>query len=285
MDFKKISDLLLVLVAIAWGSTFILVQNALQDIPPFSFLFIRFFLAFALMYIIFYKKISYNISTIKAAMFLGLFNFLAFSLQTYALLYEKSSIVAFVTGFYVVIVPFFAFLFFKKQIKTNVIIGAFLSLIGLYLLSNSSGFKLSFGITLTLLCDIFVALHILFTDIYSKKYNIFSLVTFQFLFVSLFSLIFTPFEHNKIIFSFDVFLAIFVTVIFATIFAYLVQTYAQRYTSPTKTAVIFTLEPVSAAIIGYFFGEILTLKQIIGGILVIAAILISEIGDKFKINE
>jgi drug/metabolite transporter (DMT)-like permease len=68
---------------------------------------------------------------------------------------------------------------------------------------------------------------------------------------------------------------------FATVFAFFVQTYAQKYTTPTKTAIIFALEPVTAAFFGVIYGEKLTLLQIIGGILVIIATIISEVGDKF----
>jgi len=91
------------------------------------------------------------------------------------------------------------------------------------------------------------------------------------------SLLFTPFEKGGIVFSNNVIIALIVTVLLATIFAYFVQTYAQKFTTPTKTAIIFAMEPVSAAIFGYFYGETLSGYQIIGAILVILAMLIAEI--------
>jgi len=271
------ADFLLLLVAIFWGVTFKLVQNAIADIPVFIFLFLRFFLAFLLMFIIFLKKISFDKNSLKAAFLLGIFNFLVFSFQTFGLLYSPSSIVAFITGIYVILTPIIAFILFKKKVSFLATIGILLAFLGIYLLTGADINNFGKGEIFTLISAIFVALHINYTDIFSKKYNIYTLVTFQFLVVGLLSLIFTPFEKGGIVFSNNVIIALIVTVLLATIFAYFVQTYAQKFTTPTKTAIIFAMEPVSAAIFGYFYGETLSGYQIIGAILVILAMLIAEI--------
>jgi drug/metabolite transporter (DMT)-like permease len=274
-----ITDLLLLLVAISWGATFVLVQKAIVDIPVFIFLSLRFFLAFLFMFIIFFKKLEYNIASIKAAIILGIINFLVFSFQTFGLLYTSSSIVAFITGLYVILTPVTAFLFFKKSISKYAIIGTILATIGLYYLTLSDNLTFGAGEFLTFLCAVFVAFHINFTDIYSKKYNVFTLVTFQFLTIALLSIIFIPFEKGNIKFSKEVITALTVTVLFATVFAYFVQTYAQKFTSSTKTAVIFAMEPVSAAILGYCYGEQLTAKQLFGAFLVVTAMIVTETGE------
>ena len=273
------ADFLLLLVALFWGATFVLVQNAIADIPVFIFLFLRFFLSFLLMIILFFKKITFEKENIKAAIMLGIFNFLVFSFQTFGLLYSPSSIVAFITGLYVILTPILAFILFKKRVSFFAIIGVLLAFLGIYLLTGADINEFGKGEILTLISTIFVALHINYTDIFSKKYNIYTLVTFQFLVVGLLSLIFTPFEKGGIVFSNNVIIALIVTVLFATVFAYFVQTYAQKFTTPTKTAIIFAMEPVSAAIFGYFYGETLSIMQIIGAILVILAMLIAEIGE------
>ena len=275
------ADLLLLLVAIFWGVTFKLVQNAISDIPVFIFLFLRFFLAFLLMFIIFFKKISFDKNALKAALILGIFNFLVFSFQTFGLLYAPSSVVAFITGLYVILTPVVAFFLFKKRVSVYAIIGVFLAFFGIYLLTGANIGGFGKGEILTLISTLFVALHINYTDIYSKKYNLYTLVTFQFLAVAILSLLFTPFEKGNITISKEVITALIVTVIFATVFAYFIQTYAQKFTTPTKTAIIFAMEPVSAAIFGYFYGEYLSFIQIIGAVLVILAMLIAEIGDLF----
>jgi len=274
---RKYADFLLVLVALSWGSTFILVKKAIEDLPAFSFLFVRFFLAFLLMYVLFHKKIEIDKKILKASLILGFLNFSAYALQTVSLYYLPSNIVAFLTGLFVIFTPVSAYLFFKKEIPKKVIIAAILAFLGIYFLTQAK-FAFSIYVFLVILCAFFYALHINFTDIFSKKYNIFSLVTFQFLFVAIFSLFLIPFEdlHNIKI-SFTVVFAIIITVVFATVFAFFVQTFAQQFTTPTKTAIIFALEPVSAAFLGAFFGESLNIKQIIGGILVVISMIIAEI--------
>ena len=288
MEFKiqKYADFLLLLVAISWGSTFVLVQNAIKDIPTFTFLAIRFFFAFLFMFIIFFKKITFDINSLKASVLLGLFNFLAYSTQTYALYYTASSIVAFITGLNVVLVPIIAFFIFKKRISVFSVIGVILAATGIYFLTLNNNLNgIGLGEILTFICAVFVALHINYTDIFSKKYNIYTLVTFQFLTISIFSLIFIPFEKNSVSFSINVISALIITIFFATIFAFLVQTYAQKFTTPTKTAVIFAMEPVSAAIFGYFNHEILTKRQILGAIFVVTAMIVAEAGGYiFKKN-
>ncbi|WP_456479916.1 DMT family transporter [Nautilia sp.] len=273
------ADFLLLSVAIFWGITFKLVQNAIADIPVFMFLFLRFFSAFLLMFIIFYKKISFDKDSLKAAIILGVFNFLVFSFQTFGLLYSPSSIVAFITGLYVILTPVVAFFVFKKHISVYALIGVVLAFFGIFLLTGADIRGFGRGEMLTLVSTIFVALHINYTDIYSKKYNLYTLVTFQFLTVGILSLGFVPFEKGEIRFSRSVAVALVITVVFATVFAYFIQTYAQKFTTPTKTAIIFAMEPVSAAVFGYFYGEHLSIIQITGAVLVILAMLIAEIGD------
>jgi drug/metabolite transporter (DMT)-like permease len=275
---KKNADFLLLIVAIGWGSTFILVKKAIADLPAFSFLFIRFFLSFLVMYMLFYKKIAIDKQSIIAAFVLGFFNFVAYAFQTIGLYYLPSNIVAFLTGLFVVFTPIIAFFIFKKSISLYAIIGVILSFTGIYFLTSGK-IAFSLPIILVIICAISYAFHVNFTDIYSKKYNIFTLVTFQFLAVALFSLIFIPFENrSNIHFSFTVILAIIITVLVATVFAFFVQTFAQKFTTPTRTAVIFAMEPVTASIFGYLYGENLSIKQIIGGLLVILAIIITEAG-------
>ena len=274
-----LADFLLLTVAVFWGVTFKLVQNAVADIPVFVFLFLRFFMAFLLMFVIFFKKISFDKDSLKAAAVLGGFNFLVFSFQTFGLLYSPSSIVAFITGLYVILTPVVSYFMFKKHISVYAAAGVVLAFLGIYLLTGADIKHFGKGEILTFIATVFVALHINYTDIYSKKYNLYTLVTFQFLAVGVLSLIFIPFEDSKIHFSKDVITALVVTVLFATVFAYFIQTYAQKFTTPTKTAVIFAMEPVSAAIFGYFYKEHLSPIQITGAALVITAMIISQTGD------
>lgn len=276
------ADLLLLTVAIAWGVTFLMVQEAIEKVPVYSFLFWRFLIATILMGIIsykFYDKI--NKQTIFYGFVLGTFLFSAFATQTFGLSYTKSSIVAFITGLNVILVPFFAYVIFKDHVRKMVFIGSIIAVIGLYLLTMSGKLTIGFGESLTLICSALFALQILFTDKYSKRVNVFMLVLFQFLTVTIYSLLFSL-SLDEVTFNVDfntVFLkAVIVTSLFATVYAFLIQTYMQQFTTPTKTAIIFTMEPVSAGVYGYFAGnEILTSIQILGAVFIIIAVLLAEV--------
>ncbi|WP_321312412.1 DMT family transporter [Halarcobacter sp.] len=286
MNRKKLlelrADFLLLTVAIAWGVTFLMVQEAIETVPVYSFLFYRFLIATILMAIIaykFYDKI--NKQTIFYGFVLGTFLFSAFATQTFGLAYTKSSIVAFITGLNVILVPFFAYVIFKDHVRKMVFIGSIVAVIGLYLLTMSGELTLGFGELLTLICSALFALQILFTDKYSKKVNVFMLVLFQFLTVTIYSLIFSL-TLDEVTFNVSMdgaFLkAVIVTSVFATVYAFLIQTYMQQFTTPTKTAIIFTMEPVSAGVYGYFVGnELLTSIQILGAVFIIFAVLLAEL--------
>jgi len=279
------ADFLLFTVAISWGLTFLMVQDAIQHVPVYAFLFWRFFVATVLMFLISYKFYSkINKESIFYGCVLGTILFAGFATQTFGLLYVKSSIVAFITGFNVVFVPFIALMFFRKKIKTNVFISSFIALLGLYFLTMSGSLQFAYGEILVLICALMFALHIVLTGEFSSKGNVYIIVCFQFLTVSLLSLFFSlaleevTFDIN---FDYTFIKAVLITAVFATVYAFLIQTYMQQYTSAAKTAIIFTMEPVSAAFFGVYIGnEFLSTYQILGAFLIIIATLFAEL--KFR---
>lgn len=280
------ADFSLVLVAIAWGCTFLPVQKAVDESPVYLFLFWRFGLATILMGLLSIKHFkSIDLESIKGGSILGVFLFLGFAFQTFGLQYSYSSTVAFITGLNVVIVPLFVYIFFKQLPSIYSNIGAAIAVFGLYFLT-SSDFGFGFGEGLSFVCAIMFAGQIALTSHYVKKCNIYILVVFQLLCVSLFSLIGALLYDNQIMpktFNYTFTFAVIITAVFATVFAFFVQTAMQRFTTPAKTAIIFTLEPVSAGIAGYFFAdENLSLAQISGAFLIIFGVLLAELGTYFR---
>ncbi|RXJ82397.1 DMT family transporter [Arcobacter sp. F2176] len=279
------ADFLLLTVAIAWGVTFLMVQDAIKSVPVYAFLFWRFGIATILMAIIAYKYFDkLNKQTILYGVILGCFLFSAFATQTFGLAYTKSSIIAFLTGLNVIIVPFLAYVVFKEHVRKMVFISSLIAVCGLYLLTMSGSLSLGKGEVLGIICALLFALQILFTDKYSKRVNVYLLVLFQFITVTILSLLFSlsldsvTFDLN---FNNTFLKALIITSIFATVYAFLIQTYMQQFTTPTKTAVIFSMEPVSAGVYGYFVGnELLSSIQLFGATLIIFALLLAEI--KFK---
>lgn len=277
------ADVLLLLVAVAWGSTFVVVQTAVDETPVYTFLFWRFFSAAVLMGLISFKQIAaWNKEVVKAGMLLGLFMFLGYAFQTFALTYTYSSTVGFITGLSVIIVPFGSYLVFKHKASVFSLGGALIAAIGLYFLTLNSEIGFSWGEFYAFICAIMFALHIVFTGHLSRKHNVYLLVTLQFFTVALCSLIGGFINEGSIVPPIvdKTFIdAIAITVIFATIFAFWVQTAMQRFTTAAKTAIIFTMEPVSAGVFGYLFAnEILSFSQLCGAGLILLGMLLAEIG-------
>ncbi len=291
---SRLWDLGLLFVAIVWGCTFVPVQRALHSGDVFSFLFWRFLAASIFTYLACLRfGVKFDRGTIGRGVFCGLMLFCDFSCQTIALDYALSSTVAFILGLNVVIVPFLMLAFFGKKVGASAFGGAVVALLGLYFLSGASG-AVGFGIgeRLTLISAFAYALHIVFTGVCARKSNLYGFVIVQFICVcvcALIAAVFAPhaeFEGEikvlgNLIFSpsFDFVFALVLTSIFATVAAFVIQTMAQnRGVSEIKTVLIFALEPVSAGVMGYTFGEKLSALQILGAALILAGILLSELG-------
>ena len=283
------ADLLLLSVAIAWGVTFLMVQDAINTTPVYAFLFFRFAIASILMFFIAYKYLNeINKKTILYGIILGLFLFSAFATQTFGLAYTKSSIVAFITGLNVIVVPFLAYFIFKDYISKNVLIATVIAVVGLYLLTMSGALTIGKGELLTLICAFLFALQIIFTGKFSKEVNVFLLVLFQLLTVTVLSLIFSLSLDDvtfNLTYDYVFFKAVIITAVFATVYAFLIQTYMQQFTTATKTAIIFAMEPVSASVFAYIsVGEVLTNIQLTGAILIVFATVVAELKFKRKLK-
>lgn len=291
MKKEKIAIILLIIVAITWGATFLPVSHTIKLINVPSFLAWRFLLAAVLMWVIFAKKVKFDKISLIFGGILGISLFLDFTLQTYALNYIYSSKVAFIVGLNIVFVPFLAFILIGQKIEIFSIFSVILAGIGLYFLSGSKNLEFEIGEILALISSISYAAHIVITAIAIRKTKILALVVTQFFamsFLSFFTAIFfCQTSQNSLIggleFIFDkVFLmTLLFCVLIATIFAFGVQSWAQKSVSSEKTALIYTLEPVSAGFIGYFIGlEYLNISQIFGAFMIICAIFLAEFGKK-----
>jgi len=281
------ADLLLLSVALIWGATFVVVKEAVAHTPVYSFLFLRFGIAFlSLLPFIFRKKELYNPAYWRAGAILGALYFAAFATQTLGLARIAPSLSAFLTGLYVLMVPFLLWIFFRRPPRRRVFYASLLAAAGLWLLTSpdlsSPGSGWGAGELLTLLCALLFALHIILTDRYSRRYDPLPLVTIQLLAVALLSALASQLWEPSLWperFGGSLIFALLVTGILATSYALLVQTWMQRYTTPTRTAIIFAMEPVSAALFGIWFGgEHLGILQLTGGALIVAAMILAEIG-------
>lgn len=273
------AEISMIIVSFIWGVTFVVVKNALADIGPFWFLALRFILAFLVLSLLAFNNIkNINLLTIIYGSIIGFFLFIGYTFQTVGLKYTTASNAGFITGLCVVLVPLIYSLMYKNIPQIKTVLAALLAATGLFLLSfNTNSYKLSYGDFLVLICSFGFALHIIFVDRYSHKYDAVAITCVQILFVGILSLFIAMFTEpfpEKI--TYNAVSAIFITSVLATALAFLLQNSMQKYSTPSRFAVIFTLEPVFAGLAGYFLaGEAFSPRGIIGAVLILTAMLIS----------
>ena len=299
MKKTVIADLSLLVVAFVWGATFVIVQNAISFLEPMTFNAIRFFIAclFLLSWIcLFYRTQLKHLDKklIFAGVVMGVWLFGGYALQTIGLLYTTSSKAGFITGLSVVLVPLFTFLILKQKPGLNAIIGVSVATVGLYLLTMGDAFRINKGDLYVFFCAISFALHIIFTGKFTSFYPTLLLTVIQIGTVSLLSAIsavlfeswhsaFSP----QILLKSEVLLALCVTSLFATALAFLLQTKYQKYTTTTRVALIFAMEPVFAAITAVLFAEeTLPVVALLGCTFIFVGMILSELPQKnlLKIN-
>lgn len=281
---RKIAEFSMLFVAFIWGTTFVIVKNALADIGPFLFLGLRFLIAFLFLALISYKQfLKINRSTIFYGSIIGFFLFIGYVFQTIGLIYTTSSNAGFITGLSVVLVPVIYALIQRTVPGIRTIISVLLATTGLFLLSfTSNNFTLNYGDSLVLVCAFGFALHIIFVDRYSHAHNPIAVTCVQILFVGLLCMgIGLATEPWPADFTFNVVQAILVTSILATSLAFLLQNAMQKYSTPTRFAIVLATEPVFAAAAGYFWAnEVLSDRALIGAALILAAMLVAIISGR-----
>ncbi len=273
------ADLSMLMVAFIWGTTFVIVKNALVDIGPFLFVGIRFSLAFLVLAALSYRDIiRIRRSTVSVGCLLGLFLFIGYVFQTIGLKYTTSSNAGFITGVSVVLVPIIYSLLHKKKPSAKTVLTVIIAAVGLFLISVPLGsFTLAYGDFLVLIGAFGFALHIIYVDYYSHQHNALAITGIQVLFVGLLCLaIALVVEPIPAKITFNAMFAIVITAVFATALAFFLQNYLQKYSTPTRFAVVLASEPVFAALVGCLWaGEQLTRLGLVGAALILGAMLLS----------
>ena len=286
---KTVSLFSAFLCTFIWGTTFIAQDTGMDDIGPFTFNAVRFFVGFLAIIPIAYlfeaKKIKSEFRLDKKTFFIlsfliGLSLFLGSALQQVALLYTDVANAAFFTIFYVPMVPIIIFIFNRKSIHWSVWPSVFLCVIGGYLLTNFQDATVRIGDTLVLLGALFWSTHIIFTGIMVTKYNLpLTVGATQTLIVSLFSFIIGSIYEE---FIFKNILNEIYSILYAGILsggiAFVLQIYAQRNITPAPAAIIFSLEGVFATIAAWFLlNQILNINNLLGCFFILCGVLLSQL--------
>tara|TARA_B100001057_G_scaffold286314_1_gene286462 strand:- start:1488 stop:2378 length:891 start_codon:yes stop_codon:yes gene_type:complete len=286
---KTISLSSALLCTFIWGTTFIAQDTGMDDIGPFTFNAVRFFVGFlAIVPLVILFEIKKFKSELKLdfktfailSLLIGLSLFLGSALQQVSLLYTDVANAAFFTIFYVPMVPIIIFLFRGKSLHWSVWPSVILCLIGGYLLTNFFDATVRLGDTLVVLGALFWSTHIIFTGIIVTKYNLpLTLGAIQTFIVAIFSffvgLIYEEFIIENILKEID---SILYAGILSGGFAFVLQIYAQKNISPAPAAIIFSLEGVFATIAAWFLlDQILGINNLLGCFFILCGVLLSQL--------
>lgn len=278
---------LLVLVTFVWGATFVVIKNALADATPLTFNFVRMVMAAAMLAVVFHRELG----RITRPAFLsgavaGVFLWLGYEFQTTGLALTTASKSAFITGISVVLVPMFLIVFWGRKINAWTTAGVLAAIVGLFLLTvpASEGAlgnwsSVNRGDLLTLGCAVSFGFQIIFLGRATERHP-FAQIGFLQIATAAVLMGFTAplLEHPHITWNARVVWALVITSLLGTAAAFTIQAWAQQFTSPTHTALIFSLEPVFAWITSYVaLGERLGVRAGIGSGLILAGVLISEL--------
>jgi drug/metabolite transporter (DMT)-like permease len=266
----------LVAVTATWGSAFVIMKPAIEQQPFFDFLAIRFTIAALIMLAVKPKVVILNGRMLAIGASLGVLLGLGYVTQTIALEMTTAAITGFLTGTYVVLTPVIGWLFFRHRIGGKVAIGAVFALIGLGLISIT-GVSIEVGQLWGILCAVLFALHIVGLGRFSPGLDSYALTFVQLCAVAVVCWIGALPDGYQGPPTSDVWVAVLFTAVFATVFGFFVQTWAQARMDASRVAIILTLEVVFTALISLGVGqEVLALKTVIGGLFMIAAMVIVE---------
>ena len=286
---KSVSLLSALVCTFIWGTTFIAQDTGMDDIGPFTFNAVRFFVGFlaiiplAILFEVKKFKLEFKIDSktfLVLSFLIGVSLFLGSALQQVALLYTDVANAAFFTIFYVPMVPIIIYFYRRKSLHWSVWPSVILCLIGGYLLTNFQDATVRLGDSLVILGALFWSSHIIFTGIIVTKYNLpLTLGAIQTLIVALLSfiigLIYEEFVIRNIMNEID---SILYAGILSGGFAFVLQIYAQKNITPAPAAIIFSLEGVFATIAAWFLlNQLLGINNLLGCFFILCGVLLSQL--------
>ena len=264
--------------SLIWGTTFVLVKEAIGNVSPLLFLLLRFGLAAVILGAIYGRR--FDRASLGPGLFAGVFLFLGYFLQTAGLQFTTPSKSAFFTSLSIPLVPLLGALVYRNRPRAVEVTGVAIASAGM-LLMTLQGLSLHFGKgdLLSLGCAVAFAAHIVTVGHYSRRSNFQTIAVMQIVTAAvLCGLTFSWAEPVRAHWTGGVLVAVAVTGVFATALAFSVQAWAQQYTAPTRTALIYTLEPVFAwATSRVFLGEKLPWTTAAGAILIVCGVLLVEL--------
>ncbi|SHI45601.1 DMT family transporter [Lutispora thermophila] len=277
------ADLMLLLITVFWGASYMLTKLGLGNLQPFNLTALRFIIAFVLSAVVFHKQVfSADKKTIKYSLILGMLLVGMFISMTYGLQYTTASNAGFLISLSVVLIPIISYLFLKQNIEKRIILSICLVVIGIALLTLDTQFRINVGDLLCILCALFCAVHVVVLGIYTKEVDSVALGILQLGFAGFFCIIISVLTENMKFPDTPIsWLSVLMLSIFCTAVGYIVQSTAQQYTTAIHTGLILSLEPVFSAILSnIFLNETLAPRGYAGAFLMLISVLNAELDLK-----
>jgi drug/metabolite transporter (DMT)-like permease len=287
MTDRARAEFALLVITLIWGITFTTVKNALANASPILFVAVRFSLAAAVLIAIYHRKL--DLRTLLPGIAVGTLLFAGYAFQTAGLRLTTPSKSAFITGFTIPLVPLISSCVYRKRPRLVELAGVLAATLGMALMTlqdvhlQMTSLVLNPGDALTAAGAVAFALHIVALGYFSSWVTRLGLgfqplAVWQILTAAAWGLLSfrwldSPYWHM----SSGLLIALAITGLLATALAFTVQTWAQLYTTPTRTALIFSLEPVFAWAFSWLLTrEVLTPRATLGAVLIMAGILLVE---------
>jgi drug/metabolite transporter (DMT)-like permease len=279
----------LVAITAVWGTTFVVVKDALGRADPFTFMALRFGLGALAATALSGTQLRHP-GVVRSGLVLGALLFVGFALQTMGLVYTSEARSAFITGLAVVLVPLVSFALFRRLPQVPSLIGVGLAFVGLRLLTGgevdpATDATTRLGDLLTLGCAVSFAGHIALTEKFAADVPALALVAVQLWVVAILAAASVSFVQVRLEWGMPLAAAVIFCGLVASTGCIALQTWAQARTTAVRAALVFSLEPVFATLVSVALGrEELDAREVVGGSLTVLAVVVAELGNLLSVR-
>lgn len=280
MSIQGKANILMVIVTMFWGLSYTFMVMGLESLEAYNVVALRCMIAFIIAGLIFYKKmVRVNMRTIKYAFIQGFLMFILFALSLFGLESTSASNAGFILSLTVVLVPIFTSILDKKLPSRAVSFAIVMTMIGIVVLTLKEGLHFQPGDILMAIAAVGYAIYLILNSKFTKNVESISYGIYQLGFAGLFGAVLCLlFETPQIPTTQNGWIAILGLGIICSAFCFIAQAVVQQYTSPTHTGLIFSLEPIFAAMFAMLFlGEVLTTQLVIGGLFILAGNVVAQL--------
>lgn len=285
---KKRAEILIFFITICWGSSYLFMKLGLGDMEPFNLIALRFGIAFIVMIPVLFKRRKYIDK--KAVIYggiLGALILVVFAGIMFGLKGTTTSNAGFLVSMSVVFVPIITTIVERKLPNRKTLYGILSAVVGIALLTLNEGLSIQWGDALCVMAALVYAVHIYFLDIATKKTDSLAVGILQLGFAGGFALVISAIYEPLMLPATGVsWMAVLVLALVCSAFGFVAQSLAQKFTTPTRTGMILSMQPVFSALFGYFLmGEVLTVRGCIGAIMILLGIIIPSISLRKNYKE